>query len=111
MGSEINGPMFYLGTRRIFAEVVVAVPTLRRSNRPGNEPAAAVGADIMQHVLHTRRTERTLIGADARLKRIRRQRLIAVLASRSEFKHGVLAVKLSKTGNQLFLEPLSALKG
>ncbi len=41
----------------------------------------------------------TLVGADARLQRVRRQCFIAVFAGRSEFKHGVLAATLPTTGD------------
>ena len=37
--------------------------------------------------------------------RIRRQRLVAVLAGRSKFKHGTLDVRLPEMNNQWFLEP------
>jgi hypothetical protein len=107
----IDRPVLHLVASRIFPEEVVPFPICRRPNRSRNKPAPAIWTDIFQNAFDTGGTEGALIGADARLERVRWQRLITVLASRSELKHGVLDVRLSKTGNQLFLEPLSTLRG
>ncbi len=64
------------------------MPIRRRPDRPWSEPAAAVGTDIAQHLFDARHAERAFIRADPRLKRLRRQRLIAMLTGWSEFKHG-----------------------
>src|SRR5262245_33215591 len=88
MSDEINRPMLHRCTRRILAEVVVTLPILRRPDWPLHEAAAAVGTDVVQHVLHAHCTERTFIGADARLARIRRQCPVAVLTGRPQFQHG-----------------------
>ena len=64
------------------------MPIRRRPDRPGSEPAAAVGTDVFQHPFDARHAERTFIGTNPRLKRIGRQRLVAMFAGRSEFKHG-----------------------
>jgi hypothetical protein len=109
MRHRINRPVFHLGACRIFPEEVVTVPIRRRSNRSRDEPAAAIWTDTSQNVFDTGHAERALIRADARLKRLWRQRPVAMLTSRSEFKHGVLDESLSKTGNQWFLEPFSSL--
>lgn len=108
MRRRIDRSMFHLRASRIVPEEVVAVPIRRRSDWPLDEPTAAVGTDITQNLLNARHTEGALIRADPRLKRLRRQSLVAVLAGRSEFKHGVLDVKLPKTGNQWFLEHFPA---
>src|SRR5262245_18312587 len=89
MDGEINGPMLHLSARRILSQIILAVPILRRSNRSGNEAAATIGTDVVQHVFYTSCAERTFIGTDARIAGIRRQCLVAVFASRSKFQHGV----------------------
>ena len=95
MRGRIHRPVLHLGARRIFPQKVALVPIRRRSNRSRDKPAAAIWADISQNVFDTSNTESALVGADTRLKRIRRQRLVAMLAGRSMFKHGGLVVKLS----------------
>ena len=82
-------------TRRILPQEVIAVPICRGPDRPGSEPAAAVGTDIVQYLFDARHAERTFIGTNPRLKRIGRQRLVAMLAGRSEFKHDVSMSSLS----------------
>jgi hypothetical protein len=82
--------MLNLGTRRILAEVIVALPVPRRPDRSGRKATAAVRADVLKDVIDARGAERALIGANARFKRIGRQRLVAVLTGRSEFKHAVM---------------------
>jgi hypothetical protein len=89
MNWRVNRPMSDLGARRVFTEKVVAVPVVRRSDRSRNKSAAAVRADVFEDIIDTRSTKRTLVGADARFKRVRRQRLVAVLTGRSQFKHTV----------------------
>jgi hypothetical protein len=107
MSRRIHRSVLHVGARRIIPKEIVIVPICRRSDRSRNEPAAAIGTDIFQNAIDAVHAEGALIRADARLKRIRRQRLIAMLASRSEFKHGVLDVNLPVMGNQWFLEPFS----
>jgi hypothetical protein len=104
MRRQINRPVFHLGACRIFPKEIVVVPIHRRSNRSRDEPAAAIRADISQDVFDTSNAESALVRADTRLKRIRRQRFVAMLAGRSEFKHGILDLEQSITGNQWFLE-------
>ncbi len=94
MRHRIHQPVLHLGVRRIFSKKVVTVPVPRRSNRSRDKPAAAIWTDISQNAFDGRIAEGALVRTYARLKRIGRQRLIAVLAGRSEFKHGVLNVKL-----------------
>jgi len=87
MNRRVNRPMLDLGARRVLAKEVVAFPVVRRSDRSRNESAAAVRADVFQNVTHTRSAKCALVSADARFKRVGRQRLVALLTSRSEFKH------------------------
>ena len=87
MKRHVNRPILDLGARRVLAKEVVAFPVVRRSDRSRNESAAAVRADVFQDVIDTRGTKRALVSADARFKRVGRQRLVALLTSRSEFKH------------------------
>lgn len=72
-------------TGRVFAQKIVAVPVMRGSDRPMLKPSPAIRADIVQNMLHAIRTEGAFITTDTRLRRIRRQRLVAILASWSEF--------------------------
>ena len=87
MRRRIHRSVLHLGARRIFPEEVIIVPIRRGPNRSRNKPAAAIWTDISQDVFDTSNAEGALIGADARFKRVRRQRLVAVFAGRSEFKH------------------------
>ena len=73
------------GTGRVFAQKIVAIPVMRGPDRPMLKPSPAIGADIVQNMLHAIRTERALITANPRLRRIRQQRLVAVLTGMSEF--------------------------
>jgi len=65
---QINGPVLDSGTRRVFAKIVIAFPILGRSDRSRHKTAAAVRTDVAQDGINTRRTKRTLIATDARLK-------------------------------------------
>lgn len=91
----IHRPVLHLGARRIFPQKVALVPIRRRSNRSRDKPAAVIWADISQNVFDTRSAEGALIRTDTRLKRVRRQRPVTMLAGRSELKHRDLVVKLS----------------
>jgi hypothetical protein len=68
MSFRVNWPVLDLGTRRIFAKEVVAFPIFRWSDWPRNETTNAVGADIAQNGVDTRRAKRALVGANARFK-------------------------------------------
>ena len=100
MRCQIHRSVCHLGARRIFSQEVALVPIHRRSNRSKDEPIAAIWAGITQNVFDAHNAEGTLVGADTRLKQIGRQRLIAMLAGRSQFEHGVFDVMLSLLGNQ-----------
>jgi hypothetical protein len=95
MHLQIHRMVLHLGARRICPKKVVIVPIRRRSDRSRDELTAAILANISQNAFDAGGAEGALIRADARLKRIRRQRLVSVLAGRSKFKHGVLDVELS----------------
>src|SRR4029077_20229949 len=87
----VRGPaprtVFHPRRRGILAEMVVTFPVVRRPDRPGREAAAAVGADIAQHILDAGGAEGALVAADARLERGGRQRLVAMLAGRPQLEH------------------------
>jgi hypothetical protein len=89
MRVRVNGPVPDVGARRVFAEIVIALPVVRRSNGSGHKATTAVRADIAQDGINARGTERTFISTDACFKRVRWQRLVALLAGWSEFKHGL----------------------
>ena len=108
LSRRIHRTVAHLGTRLICPKEIIIVPIHRRSNRSRNKPAAAIGTDISQNLFDTGHAERALIRADARLKRLLRQRPVAMLAGRSEFKYGALDVKLPIMGNQWFLEIFSS---
>lgn len=99
MHCRIHRPVLHLRARRVLAEEVVAFPVLHRPDRSRRESTAAVRANIEQHLLHARRAERALIRADARIRGLRWQRPIAVLAGWSEFKH-VFGIRCSSCGRQ-----------
>ena len=107
MGHLINRPVLHLGARRICPKKFATVPIRRRSDRSRNKPATAIGADIFQNVFDAGHAEGALIGADARLKRVGRQRPVAVLTGWLELKHGIFDMKLSLLGNQWYLEHFS----
>ena len=64
VNDEIDGSMLHLRARRVLAEVVVAFPVRRRPDGPRDEPAAAVGADVVQDLFHAVGAEGAFIGAD-----------------------------------------------
>src|SRR5919108_4360872 len=63
----------------------------RGPDRPPLKAAAAVRADVVQLGLDAIRAERAFVGTDPRVRRIRRQVLVAIFAVRSELQcHGGL---------------------
>lgn len=60
----------------------------RRSARPRQQLAAAIGADTAQPVLRTRRAKRALKRTDARLGGRGRQIAVAAFAVGAELEHG-----------------------
>ena len=95
MRCQINRPVLHHRARRIFPKKVVAPPVRGGPDRSREESATAVGTDIAENPFDARFTERALIRTNPRLKRIRRQRLVAMFARWSEFKHADLNVRLS----------------
>ena len=89
MNGRINGPMLDIGTRRVLTKEVVAFPVPRRSDWSGYESATAVRADVLQDGIDTRGAKGALVGANACLEGVRRQRLVAVLTGGSELEHSV----------------------
>src|SRR3954463_11977862 len=83
---EVDRPVLARLARRIVAEVIAALPVARRTDRPWREAAAAVRADIGEQ-LDAAHAVGALEAADARIERLRRQHLVAVLAIRSHFQH------------------------
>src|SRR5262245_52221990 len=79
--------MFDARRGRVLAKVVVVLPVARRANRPWREATAAVGTDVVEDLIHARRTEGALIAADPRLQRLRRQGLAAMLAAWPQLQH------------------------
>lgn len=87
MNRLLDRPVLDFGACRVLAEEIVAFPVFRRPDWSGNKSATTIRADVLEDVIDASGAERTLVAADARLSRIRRQRLVAVLARRSEFEH------------------------
>ena len=86
----IDRPVPDTRARGVLAQVVVALPVLRRPDGPLREAAAAVRADVAQDSIHTGGAERAFVAADACVCRIGRQCLVAVLAGRSKLEHASL---------------------
>jgi hypothetical protein len=84
---RVDGPVPDDGTRRILAEEVVTPPVLCGADGSRRKSTGAIGADIVEDRGDARRAECALVGAYTRLDRIWWQRLVAVLASRSQLKH------------------------
>jgi hypothetical protein len=52
MSEWVNWSVFDFGTCRVFAKTVITVPVLRWSVGSGNEPAAAIGADVARRSIN-----------------------------------------------------------
>ena len=66
-------------------------PLGRGPDRPRHEATAAVRADIVQLGVDAIRAERAFVGANPRLRRVRRQILVAIFAVRPKLqRHGRL---------------------
>src|SRR5688572_9098847 len=66
----VNRPVLHLGTPWGLAKIVVAFPVLRWPDGSRHEATTAVRTHVVQDVVNTCGTERTLIGTDACLERI-----------------------------------------
>ena len=64
----IDRPVLDLGTGRILAEIVIAFPVLRRSDRPRHKATTAVRTNVAQKGIDTSGAERAFIRADARFE-------------------------------------------
>ena len=62
-------------------------PLIDGANRPRHKPAAAIRADIVQHLFDTLGAERALVSTDAGIRRAGRQVLIAAFAVGPQFQH------------------------
>ena len=86
--ARIHGAVLYDGAGRECAEMVAVIPVSLWPNWPRTKPAAAIRTDIFQNGFDTRPAKRAFKRADHRLRRIWRQRPIAILTSGSQFQHG-----------------------
>jgi len=82
----IHGTVPNRGARRVFAQIIIAIPIFRWSNRSRREAAAAVRADFIDDRVDAGGAKRALVGANARFERIGRQQLVAIFAGRSELE-------------------------
>src|SRR5262245_12101846 len=83
----IHRPVPNLRASWVFAQKIFPLPILRRPDRARNESATAIRANIMQDRFNAGGAERAFIAADSRFKRFGRKGSVAVLTSRSQFKH------------------------
>ena len=83
MNCRIDRLVLDFGACRVFTEEIVPLPILGRPDWSANKSTAAIRADVLQDIVDTGGAKRALVGADAGLKRVGRQRLVAVLAGRS----------------------------
>jgi hypothetical protein len=72
---------------------------LRRANRSRRETTTAVGANVEDYALHAIGAKGAFVGADARIRRSRRQRFVAVFAGGAEFEHTSRAEKSAVLGH------------
>lgn len=82
----------HFGAGWIVAQKVVAFPVPRRPDGPRNKTPPAVWTDVAQDLLDAGGAEGAFIAADARIERIGRQGLVALLACGSECEHDPLRV-------------------
>ena len=68
---------------RIRAEIVAVFPVMLRADGTGTKTAGAIRTDIVQNVFHAGPAEGAFKRTDHRVRGIRRQRRVAVLANRS----------------------------
>src|SRR5579863_8176277 len=78
--------MHALGRSRLLRQRHPRPPFARGPDRPRGKAAAAVRTDVTKLALDTVRAERTLVSADARLRRISRKVLVAILAVRPKLQ-------------------------
>ena len=78
---------------RVLAHAYAGAALDRRADRPRREAAAAVRADVVQHRLDAMGAEGAFVAADAGLRRVRRQVLVAALAVGAELQHGAILTR------------------
>ena len=84
--------MLDYGAGRGLSEIVAIFPVIFRTDWPGTETATAVRADISQNVFHAGTAERAFKRANHDVCRIRRQWLITIFTSGSQFEHKCLVL-------------------
>ena len=84
--TQIHGAMADLCACRTQADVVAILPIGLRPDWTRRKAAAAIRADVEQSGLDAVRTERAFIGADPRIRCVRRQVAVAIFAVRSELQ-------------------------
>ena len=91
--------------RRMLGDTYAWPPFLRGADRPRDKSAAAVRAHIIELFDRAVRTERAFVAADASIRRMRRQILVAIFAVRPELqRHGRRALKTAGTSSQIARE-------
>src|ERR1700722_19483280 len=94
--------MHPLGRWRMFSDRHAGTPLLRGPDRSWGKTAAAVRADIVQPGLDAVRAERAFKRTNARLRRARRQVLVAIFAVRPELqRHGRLVLLKRAISSQI----------
>src|SRR5215475_6890830 len=78
--------MHALVRRLMLGDAYASPPFARRADRARYEAAAAVRADIGKLGLDAIGAEGAFVGADPRVKRVRRQVLVAIFAVRAELQ-------------------------
>lgn len=87
MRREINGAVFHPCTGRVVTQKIVSFVAYGWPDRPWNEAATAVRANIPQKFIDTVCAERALVATNSRLPRGRWQGFVAVFAAWSKFEH------------------------
>lgn len=87
MRLRIDGTVLYHGTGRILTQIIIIIPIHCRPDGPRREAATTIRTDVVQDGFDTISAKRALVGANTRLQRIGWQRLVTVLAARSQFQH------------------------
>ena len=91
MRFKVNWPVLDLGAGRIISKEIAVLQIFFRSDWPLNKAAAAVRANVLQNIIGALRAKRAFVAANPRCQRRGRQAFVAVLASGSDFQHGVLS--------------------
>jgi len=111
MDSIIERSVPDCAARRVFSDEIVPPPIRRWSDWSRNKAAATVWANVEQNLFDTGGAKGAFVAADAGLKRIRRQGLVAVFTSRSEFKHRIVTFHLTSSYANPFRYSVSGIIG